>query len=69
MNQQMHTTISQIITPLHVSTVSCHLQAAYNQYLDKLRQYFVPWKNTHNNFTNYHTATCFDIIVSSSGSL
>jgi len=23
----------------------------------------------HNYFTNYHTATCFDTIVSSSGSL
>ena len=23
----------------------------------------------HNHFTNYHTATCFDTIVSSSGSL
>jgi hypothetical protein len=23
----------------------------------------------HNSFTNYYTATCFDIIVSSSGSL
>jgi len=26
-------------------------------------------KNAHNNFTNYHTATCFDTIVSSSGSV
>ena len=40
MNQQMHTTISQIITPLHVSTLSCHAQAACNQYLAKLHQYF-----------------------------
>ena len=26
-------------------------------------------QETHNYFTNYHTATCFDTIVSSSGSL
>jgi len=32
--------------------------------------YFVLWPtNAHNYFTNYHTATCFDTIVSSSGSL
>jgi len=43
MNQQMHTTISQIITLLHVSTLSCHPQAAFNQYLAKLHQYFVLW--------------------------
>ena len=39
-NQQMHTIISQIITPLHVSTLSCHPQAACNQYFAKLHQYF-----------------------------
>jgi len=33
MNQQMHTTISQIITLLHVSTPSCHPQEARSQYL------------------------------------
>jgi len=26
-------------------------------------------QQTHNYFTNYHTATCFDTTVSSSGSL
>ena len=26
-------------------------------------------RQMHNYFTNYHTATCFDTIVSSSGSL
>ena len=32
--------------------------------------YFVQWsKNAHNYFINYHTATCFDIIVSSTDSL
>ena len=41
----MHTTISQIITLLHVSTLSCHPQAACNQYLAKLHQYFVLWTN------------------------
>jgi len=30
-DQQMHTIISQIITLLHVSTLSCHPQAACNQ--------------------------------------
>jgi len=38
--QQMHTIISQIITLLHVSTLSCHPQTACNQYLAKLHQYF-----------------------------
>ena len=41
------TTISQIITMLHVSTLLCHPQM-------------------HNYFTNYHNATCFDTIMSSS---
>ena len=39
MDQQMHTIISQIITPLHVSTLSCHPQTVCNQYLAKLHQY------------------------------
>ena len=30
----------QIITLLHVSTLSCHPQAACNQHLDKLHKYF-----------------------------
>ena len=30
--------------------------------------YYEP-TNTHNYFTNYHTATCFDTIVSSSGGM
>ena len=34
------TIISQIITLLHVSTLSCHLQTACNQYLAKLHKYF-----------------------------
>ena len=34
------TIISQIITLLHVSTLSCHPQTAYNQYLAKLHKYF-----------------------------
>jgi len=34
------TIISQIITRLHVSTLSCHPQGACNQYLAKLHQYF-----------------------------
>ena len=34
------TVISQIITLLHVSTVSCRPQTACNQYLAKLHQYF-----------------------------
>jgi len=35
-----YTIISQIITLLHVSTLSCHAQTAYNQYLAKLHKYF-----------------------------
>ena len=34
------TIISQIITLLYVSTLSCHPQTACNQYLAKLHQYF-----------------------------
>ena len=34
------TIISQIITPLHVSTLSCHPQTDCNQYLAKLHKYF-----------------------------
>ena len=36
------TIISQIITLLHVSTLSCHPQGARNQYLDKLYKYVFP---------------------------
>jgi len=32
--------ISQIITLLHVSTLSCHPHGAWNQYLAKLHKYF-----------------------------
>ena len=35
-----YTRISQIITLLHVSTLSCHPHAACNQYLAKLHKYF-----------------------------
>jgi len=35
-----YTIISQIITLLHVSTLLCHPQGAYNQYLAKLHKYF-----------------------------
>jgi hypothetical protein len=34
------TIISQIITLLHVSTLSCHPQGACNHYLAKLHMYF-----------------------------
>ena len=67
----MHTTISQIITLLHVSTLSCHPQAACNQCL-YCASFIILYNEptlAHNYFTNYHTATCFDTIVSSSGSL
>jgi len=33
------TIISQTITPLHDSTLSCHPQTACNQYLAKLHKY------------------------------
>jgi len=106
------TLISQIITLLHVSTLSYHPQGVCNQYLAKLlARYWLLWptnaqlfhklshfymfrhyriilresvintlpsywqgidyydQQIHNYFTNYHTPTCFDTIVSSSGSL
>jgi len=34
------TIISQIITLLHVSTLTCHPQGARNQHLAKLHKYF-----------------------------
>ena len=34
-DKQMHTIISQIITLLHISTISCHPQGTCNQYLAK----------------------------------
>jgi len=34
------TIISQIITLLHISTLSCHPQGAFNQHLAKLHKYF-----------------------------
>jgi len=34
------TIISQTITLLHVSTLSCHPQGACNRYLARLRKYF-----------------------------
>ena len=63
------TIISQIITLLHVSTLSCNPQGARNQYLAKLHMYILYYdQQMHNYFINYHTPTCFDTIVSSSGS-
>jgi hypothetical protein len=39
-SQQTHThTHTQIITLLHVSTLSCHPQGACNQYIDKSHKY------------------------------
>ena len=70
MNQQMQTIISQIITPLHVSTLTCHPKTACNQYLYSatfIILYNEP-TNAHHYSTNYHTATCFDTVVSSSDS-
>ena len=66
------TIISQIITLLHVSTLSCHPQTACNQYLAHFFFSFVDLysdQQMHNYFTNYRAATCFDTIVSSSDSL
>ena len=68
-DQQMQI-ISQIITLLHVSTLSCYPQTACNQYLAKLHKYILYYdQQMHNYFTNYHTATCFDTVMSSSDSL
>ena len=70
-DQQMHTIISQIITTLHVSTLSCHPQGVCNQCFQYMYTcifcYFVLRPtNALNYFTNYHSAACFDTIVSSS---
>ena len=64
------TIVSQIITLLHVSTLSCHPQAACNQYLYRASLIILYYaQQMHNYFTNYHNPTCFDTIVSPSGSL
>ena len=71
MNQQMHKIISQIITLLRVSTLSCHPQTACNQYM-YIASFIILYNeptNAHNYSTNYHTTTCFDTVVSSSDSL
>jgi len=52
MNQQLHTIISQNITLLHVSILSCHAQTACNQYLAQLHQYFVQWTNKRTQLFN-----------------
>jgi hypothetical protein len=39
-DQQMHTITSQIVTLLHVSTLSCHPQTACKQCLATLHRYF-----------------------------
>jgi hypothetical protein len=44
------TTISQIITLLHVSTLSCHPQGACNQYLAKIHEY----ENLRKTYAIYH---------------
>ena len=58
-DQQMHTIISQIITLLHFSTLSCHPLAAYNQYLAKLHKYLKRRCWSYNllfcTMTNKHT--------------
>jgi len=49
------------------------MSSAHFNYFNKLyRASFIILyydQQTHNYFTNYHTPTCFDTIVSSSGSL
>jgi len=38
---------------------------------ERIQENYISYNNQqmHNNFTNYHTATCFDTVVSSSDSL
>jgi len=43
------TIISQIITLLHVSTLSCHPRGACNQYLAKLHKYFTYIPGQHDS--------------------
>jgi len=69
------TIISQIITLLHVSTLSCHPQGwgacnQCSQYM-YLTSFIILYNDQqmHNYFTSYHTATYFDTLVSSSGRL
>jgi hypothetical protein len=63
------TIISQIVTQLHVSTLTCHTHTPYNQYLARLHQYFYYDQPIQNYLTNYHTATCFDNIMLPSQSI
>jgi len=49
------TIISQIFTLLHVSTLSCHPQAACNQYLAKLHKYFKYIPGQHDSIVNIQT--------------
>jgi hypothetical protein len=52
-----YTIISQIITLLHVSTLSCHLQGACNQYLAKLHKYIPGQHDSSINIQTVYTAT------------
>ena len=68
MNQQMHTIISQIITLLHVSTLSCHPQTACNQYLAQLHRYIPASINiqtvyTATTLTDWLTENCSNIMI------
>jgi len=46
-----YTIISQIITLLHISTLSCHPQGAWNQYLAKLHKYCISNAAVGNKYT------------------
>ena len=63
------TIISQIITLLHVSTLSCHPQTACNQYLVKLHKYILYYdQQMHNYFKIITLLLHVSTLLSSSGS-
>jgi hypothetical protein len=59
------TIVSQIMTLLHVSTLSCHPQGACNQYLAKLQKYRCADKSLARPERKQATATeDFDVHIS-----
>jgi len=66
--------ISKFLVPSSDNTTLCGLKSVLDGGTGyEIKYYFIILynkpTNAHNYFTNYHTATCFDTIVSSSDSL
>jgi len=56
---QKSTIISQFITLLHVSTLSCHFQGACNQYLARLNKYSISNAAVGNSIYNSNVSHRF----------